>query len=108
MWIPRQTFDSVNEARVKAEAAVHAVEIQNAQLTTHIEWMRARLTQIEFERAQLIQRYMGITMPVPAFEDTTTTHPDPNATLDFNDVGDAEAARMGIAWNSDGTTYIKK
>jgi hypothetical protein len=104
MWISRQAYQDGREALLKATASAEAIDRQNSVLTTHLEWLRVRLTQLEFERAQLIQKYMGITMPVPQFDTTPTPDAiDPNQTMDFNDVGDDYAHKLGLSWNSDGT-----
>jgi hypothetical protein len=107
MWIARSLYDAVNESRVKAEAIQHAQEVQIATLQAHLEWLRVRLTQLEFERAGLLQKYMGVSVPVPSFEDSGSS-PDPNQTMDFNDMGDEEAARQGVDWNADGTLSYRK
>ena len=103
MFINREVFDTLNAARLKAEGAVGAQATQIAQLVTHIEWMQTRVTQLEFERAQLIKRYMNVDLPVPQFEAAPPQHPDLNQTMSFNDVGDRAAAEMGLAWRDDGT-----
>ena len=103
MWITREIFGTLNAARLKAEGTVGAQSTQIAQLTTHIEWMQMRVTQLEFERAQFIKRYMAVDVPVPSFESAPPAHPDLNQTMSFNDVGDKAAAEMGLAWREDGT-----
>ena len=107
MWIARRIFDAVNESRIRAEAIQRALEQQNITLQAHLEWMRVRLTELSFERAQLLKKYMGVDVPVPSFEDPQN-HPDPNQTFDFEDIGDEAAAKLGIDWNSDGTLSYRK
>lgn len=107
MFIARYIYDMLNERAIKAEAIRDSLTLQNAALNAHMDWMRIRLTQLEFERAGLIQKYMGVSVPVPSF-DKPEEHPDPNQTMDFSDVGDEEAKRLGISWNPDGTLSYAK
>lgn len=102
MWIPSKLYAETVEAKVKAEAVRDQLIQHNVQLNAHMDWMRVRLTQLEFERAQLLKKYMNIDVPVPSF-DAPAEHPDPNQTIDFNDIGDAAAEALGIGWNPDGT-----
>lgn len=103
MFISRHVYDEQRVDLLTAQAEHRAVLSQNAQLNAHIEWLQVRLTQVEYERAGLIKRYMGIDVPVATFEPNTDKAPDPNQTMDFNDIGDAEAARLGLEWAADGT-----
>ena len=107
MFLSRKAYDDLRDTLVKHEIEGKALMQVNAQLNAHIEWMRVRLTQLEFERAQLIKRYMGIDIPTPSFE-APDDHPDPNQTFSFNDVGDAIAAKLGISFNPDGTLKYEK
>lgn len=103
MFLSRKAYDDLRMEWVKAHEEASALNKANAQLNAHIEWMRVRLTQLEFERAQLIQRYMGVVIPTPSFEQPAANAIDPNQTIDFQDIGDKEASRLGIGWNPDGT-----
>jgi hypothetical protein len=107
MFISKSVYNRLYEEKVTAQADSRALVVQVAQLQSHVEWMQVRMTQIEFERAGLIKRYMGIDVPVATFE-APPDHPDPNETPDFNDVGDAEAARLGLEWGLDGTVQRSK
>jgi hypothetical protein len=71
-----------------------------------MEWLRVRLTQLEFERASLINRYMGISIPVPQFDEPkekVSPLTDPNQVIDFTDVGDKVAGQLGIGWDENGS-----
>jgi hypothetical protein len=106
LFIPRHVYDALNARAIKAEAIVSQLQNENANLNAQMEWLRVRLTQLEFERASLINRYMGITIPVPQFEhanERVAPLTDPNQTIDFSDIGDEEAAKLGISWRPDGT-----
>lgn len=107
MILSRKAYDDLRDSLVKSQVETNALMQINAQLNAHIEWMRVRLTQLEFERAQLLKKYMGVDIPTPSFEQPDN-HPDPNQTIDFGDVGDAVAAELGIGWNDDGTLNFNK
>lgn len=105
MFIARKIYDDLRDERVKLQVEAAALAQVNAQLNAHIEWMRVRLTQLEFERAQLLKKYMGVDVPAPSFEPASETQAgtELNQTLGFGDMGDAAAAALGIGWNPDGT-----
>lgn len=104
MFISRKTYDDLrlNEAKARGQAAELAQE--RAQLVTTVDWLRIRVTQIEKERAQLLYLYTGVKVPVPEIARMSETPSSPlHATPNFDDVGDAEALRLGIGYNEDGT-----
>ena len=107
MIISRQAYEDMRDERQRGAIEVNALTQVNAQLNAHIEWMRVRITQLEFERAQLLHKYMGIDMPVPTFEPSSNI-PFPNAPIDFSDVGDETAEKLGLGWADDGTLVNKK
>lgn len=102
MFLSRKAYDDLRDAGVKSQIEASALAQVNAQLNAHIEWLRVRLTQLEFERAQLLKKYMNVDIPVPTWEQPES-HPDPNETFNFGDVGDKVAAELGLSWNQDGT-----
>lgn len=107
MFLSRTVYDDLRMQVFAVEAEVIALRSTNIQLTAQIEWMRAWLTKSEFERSQLIKKYMGVDIPVPIFEQDTE-QPDPNQVpLSFNDVGDEGAAKLGVSWNADGTLHYE-
>ncbi len=100
MIIGRKTWEAERDARIRAEAGFAALQSHLSAVRVTMDWQMMRLTQLELERAQLIQRYMGITIAVPEVQQE---HRDPSAILQevpsFQDIGDTEAARLGISWN---------
>jgi hypothetical protein len=95
-------------ARVIAAEAVQAqLRHENTNLSVQVGWMQVRLTELSMERAQMLKRYLNIDVAVPSFEPAEKPA-DFNQTVGFDDVGDAEAARLGLSWNPDGSvTYAK-
>jgi hypothetical protein len=102
MFLSRKTYEDLRDDLRRAQARATAVDTANVQLRTHLEWLQVRLTQLEYERAQLLKKYMNLDIPTPSFEPPSDT-PDPNQTMDFNDMGDDAASALGITYNPDGT-----
>jgi hypothetical protein len=107
MFIARHVYDDLKERAIKAEAVRDSHIAHNTTLTAHIAFMQIRLTELSMERAMMLKRYLNIDVPVPTFE-ATENPTDFNQVADFNDMGDKEAARLGITWEKDGSvTYAK-
>lgn len=107
MWIDRKTYDDLRLDAAEARAKLAGMETAVASLTATMDWMRVRQTQLEHERAVLIQNFMGVTIKVPSIELAQPPrmpgdHPL-NGSISFEDVGDEEAMRLGITHNADGT-----
>ena len=108
MWIDRKIYATVEARAVAAEAIKTHLERENLQLIATNDWLRFRLSQVERERALMLNHYMGIKIEVPEIERVS---PDPSRvaghplmqTLSFADMGDAEAQKQGISWNGDGS-----
>jgi hypothetical protein len=109
MWVDRKAWDHVNHQLAQAYGTVAGLERSITALETTMDWMRVRLTQLEHERAMLIQHTLGVTIAVPSIEKAPPTkgtgtprsdfgHPL-HAMPSFDDVGDEEAARLGISWD---------
>ena len=104
MWIDRKLYDDLRLDHVKSNEEARVLSEQNRALQTTLDWLRVRVTQLEMERAQLLYNFMGIKIPTPRIE--TAGEADPhslNAVPNFDDMGDAEASKMGVGWNLDGT-----
>jgi len=110
MWMSKAIYADQHDRLVKAEAIVESVKIHNAALHTTMDWMRLRLNQLEHERAQLIHNYMGVQIAVPNIEPSRQSDNPAdlfNQVPSYDDVGDAEADRMGIGWDDDGQFVAK-
>lgn len=103
MWIDRKTWDELKLQLAQKNGENTVFSNNYTALMTTLDWLRVRVTQLEMERAQLLFNYTGVRVPTPAIT-RAEEHPDPNIALpNFDDVGDEEAARLGIGWNPDGT-----
>lgn len=112
MWIDRKTYDDLR-LQLAQKSGENVVLNQNyTALMTTLDWLRVRVTQLEMERAQLIFNYTGVKMPTPVIKNESKPDPALNPmtqTPNFNDIGDEEAAKLGIGWADDGTlTYAKQ
>ena len=116
MWIRRKHYDDLRDLTwdVREELAVsnsttRALEQQNKVLQVNLDWLRTRVNQLEHERAQLIFNYMGVRIQVPEIQTVKQDDVHPlNAIPHFNDVGDAEANRLGIGWDEEGRVAYSK
>lgn len=108
MWVNRATFDELHKRLYETTGVNQALERNYTALMTTLDWLRVRVTQLEMERAQLLFNYTGVKVPTPVIA-RTDERPDPNISLPhFDDMGDVEAARLGVGWNADGTVNYGK
>ena len=109
MWISAKSFLELSHARSVAEGQTSALVTQITALNTTMDWMRVRLNQVEQERADLIERYMGVKIQVPQIQPISTdTSEVLNQAVSFEDMGDTEAERLGIDWNGNGELINKR
>jgi hypothetical protein len=105
MWISTDKFLEIATARSFAEGESRALAEQNKALQVSIDWFRVRISQLEMERAQLLFNYTGVKVPVATIErapDTESVAEKLNRVPSFEDLGDREAARLGVEWDSFG------
>lgn len=114
MWINRAAYDGMLERALSAQGAKAALEQQIIAQKITQDWMVHRLTQLEHERAQLLYRYMDIKITVPELTPETPQTDTASSVIgsdlpSFNDVGDEEAKRLGLNWDTEGrvTQYGK-
>lgn len=127
MWVNREMFDMIvadNKATTQAlfdaehwlrdlQGAHRAVREQKAKDDLTIDWMRHRVNALEKMNAILMQKATGIALPVP---EIVPTRPgtiagqgiDYDTMPSFEDVGDAEAKRLGIKHATDGSVEYSR
>lgn len=105
MWIDRNTYDDLRQDHATSASEARVLSEQNRALQTTIDWFRIRISQLEQERAQMLYNYTGVKVAVPQIERAPETDPAKilQSVQHFHDIGDREAARLGIGWNDDGT-----
>ena len=117
MFISKNQFEDTRQhiedlrcdgAVLRQEAKV--LSEQNRFLQTTLDWMRIRLTQVEHVRAQMLYNFTGVKVQVPSIEREMPPCSDPRSVSDilaavnhFGDVGDIEAAKLGVSWADDGS-----
>lgn len=111
--------NQVQQAQIQAEIALKEsaragrtlLSEQKAKDDITIDWMRHRINALEKLNAQLLMKAAGIFVPVPEIVPTrpgTITDTSFDYSPDFNDVGDAEADRLGIKHADDGSLKYEK
>lgn len=118
MWISRKHYNDLLTANAGLSAQARTLADQNTTLRTSMEWFMVRTTQLEKERALLVQNYMGVTLETPDYRPQPTKAanqkvidqdiPSLISAMSFADMGDAEASRQGIAWDDDGNVTQRK
>lgn len=108
MWISRDEYTRIIAELATAIGENKILREANAAHKTTLDWARVRLTQVEHERNQLLFNFTGVKVLTPTIEEA----PPPTMSrlqnsIDqmptFEDVGDEEAARLGLSWRGDGS-----
>lgn len=109
MWLKRELFERLLTEKARAEGASHTLAHRIVSQDATIDWMKVRLTQLEYERAQLINNYMGIKLPVldiarevVSEKSQLTAEQVLNQTISFDDIGDDAARASGLDWDGEG------
>lgn len=124
MWVNKGLYQVVlddnrrqqeQNAKMRETAAVYlqsAQELrsQKAKDDITIDWMRHRINALEKQNAILMQKAAGIAFPVPEIVPTRpgSMSPDYTEMPSFEDVGDVEAARLGIKHDETGKLEYTK
>lgn len=99
MFISKSVFDllAVNhEELVRLRSDNAALVRHNSSIQTTLDWLRTRVNALEMERAQLVQKALGISLPVPEILRNPVVSPvELNADL-FEDMGDDKAKALGF------------
>jgi len=107
-------FVTERERTAALGADVTAYLGQKAKDDMTIDWMRHRINALEKQNAVLLQKAAGVVLPVPEIVPTRPGTlskmelPDFGTMPSFEDVGDDEAARMGIVHDDDGSAVYTK
>lgn len=103
MWLSHRAYSDLHDQLIKAEAIKETLLAHNRALEVTLDWFRVRITQLEQERAALVQNYMGVTIPVPSIERKKPAEESPyHSTPHFGDMGDSDAAAQGVSWDEHG------
>lgn len=103
-------FEKMTQALYHALGENAALKAQVAAMQTTMDWMRVRVNSLEHERAQLLFNYMGVKVAAPVIEAAPATKSADQSLAEilhraahFEDIGDEQAAKLGIGWNEDGS-----
>lgn len=102
MWIDRNVYENLMLDNAKLREESRVLNQQNQTLRSSLEWFMVRVTQLEKERAVLVQNYMGVKIetpdyrPAPSPREVPLDIPSLIGAMGFNDMGDDEARRLGI------------
>lgn len=107
MWVDRTLYDDIRKKLWETAAVNQALEKQVTAQQSTIDWMAVRLTQVEHEKAQLLFNYTGVKIASPVLKQADESSVDLNQAPSFSDIGDAQAEKLGISWNDDGTIRYK-
>ena|SRR5579859_7273871 len=127
MWVSKQFFqmilddnkrlqDAVEFEKIGASrmsASTNELRTQKAKDDITIDWMRHRINALEKQNAILMQKAAGIAMPVP---EIVPTRPgtlsgmplDFSHLPSFEDVGDEQAAKLGVIHDEEGQLVYTK
>jgi len=125
MWINKTLFDTIladNERTAELLQTVltgnNALSARNLEMKTQkakddimLDWFRHRINALEQERAVLLRKqgiHVAVPEIVPTRPGTMTVPPSFDHMPSFEDVGDEEATRMGIAHDPDGLIAFTK
>jgi hypothetical protein len=75
VWITGRQFRSLQDEMIAERTRRVAVEQTVAILEQHRQWLVQQVNRLEGERALLLQRAMGIVLPVPEIQATSPTVP---------------------------------
>jgi hypothetical protein len=111
MWISTQAYlaDKADAITLRLERDLAVAQVKQQETT--LAWFMHRLTQVEQERSKLIFNYTGVKVDAPTYEPEEAAKnaaasllaANPlNALPSFNDVGDDEALKQGIDWDTEG------
>lgn len=106
MWIDRKTYDDLRLDNAKLATELRVLLDEHRTLQATFGWMTHRVTQLEKERATMIERYTGVKIEAPVMSvapKTATQGPESFLHAShLGDPGDEMAAIWGAAWDADG------
>lgn len=126
MWIDKAFFNMVltdnkeQESQIAQLREVGAALVQlkidltaqKAKDDLHLDYCRHRINALERERAILLNKAAGIVIATPEIVSTRpgtmTSPPDFGTMPSFDDLGDAEASRLGVGHDDAGNLVYRK
>lgn len=126
MWINHTLFQMIVDDSKRQQELLGTVRCYNVDLASEstalrtqkakddvtIDWLRHRVNALEKQNSILVMKTSGVVFPVPEIvptrPGTMSELPGFDTMPSFEDVGPAEAQRLGIVHETDGSvTYTK-
>jgi len=111
MWLPKSIVEYLQASKsvvddLKAELTVIKAERDTLKLQsvidkTNFDWLRAKVNQLEMERAGLIERAYQIKLPAIPELIRTPSEPFTPPEFGFDDIGDELAKAIGLPTHAD-------
>ena len=101
MWVNKAVYQTLRDDYTKANTECAVLARHNHAIEATMNWLTVRVTQLEMERATLLQNYLGVTVPTVSIQKapTPSIRPQYDSVPHFADMGDEEAKRLGVEWN---------
>ena len=101
---PTSVIAGMRDDNIALRTKVELLHTQLIIAQNNFEWARLRLNHVEDERAALLHRVVGMTVPAPRIERSgresmADMRQDINSLIgqiSFDDVGDEEAKKLGV------------
>jgi hypothetical protein len=88
-------LNELREELASAKTERDLLKIQAAVNQTNFDWLRMRVNTLEIERAGLIQKAYGITLPVPEIAKKVIAESGDDKQFSFADIGEDLARQLG-------------
>lgn len=110
MWVDRKLYEQMRDEWVKNHEECRVLGQRMSAMDTTLDWFRIRVTQLEKERAQMVERYTGVKIEVPNIVRVPDVPVEQvlSEVASFDDVGDDIAKRLGIGWDASGKVVYQK
>jgi hypothetical protein len=128
MWVSKLHYESMFENLTRARQETSDLKARLASMQATQDWLTSHVNRLEHERQILVQARLGLSMPMPIIErqepgvetppgtDPGSVHGMPDESVAFSqmlasgldDVGDDQAARMGIGHDAQGMLVYKQ
>lgn len=112
MIISRVAYNDMLAELAKLREESRVLNQQNVTLRSTVEWFMVRTTQLEKERAILVDHYMGVKLETPQYvpprlgpdpvREVPVDIPEMLGSVNFGDMGNDAARAHGLDWDASG------
>jgi hypothetical protein len=93
--VAKEALTSLREELATVRGERDTLKIQVVTNEVHLDWMRTKVNQLEYERAQLIRIAYNIDIPVPELVKQPVKE-ELFKNFSFDDIGDTRAKALGL------------